>query len=687
MKKLRYIFISVLSLLAVACSSVSTTPACEKASNDDKLEILNLVMLFDEHVEEQAKDLVEMSKNNVADVHMISFFIVPEGNPPIDKLSLYIDKYKRLRKAIGDNDCKTGIIFQSIMGHFPPEEMHPYQSIVSRDDSPATKNAIRGIVCPLDENFQKYILGCIKEAIKLKPAVVMVDDDFRLFGWRNACLCPLHLAKLKKDFGYSLTYEQAKKHLKGNSKLDREISDAVQKVCSNSLIDFAKKIRATIDSVDPYLHCEVCGSPHDMYHHRETARVLAGKGKPSTMRIGNARYMNMRYFDMYMTGRKLAVQKALGNPERIYAELDTFPRNRYFAGARVLHAGFVTSMLEGASGAKYWPNRFVDYEPDSGIEFKKILSLNRPAYDTLYQDLKGIDTNVGVADLIVPVYSTLRYDQSIRYDDPYFWTQIHGVMGLPVSYTVLGNIDRPVFVRGRTAMSLTTPQLEEILSKGAVLDGDAALEVQKRGLGNLLGVKVSPWDKKQKITREQFAKNCGKGAGKFIEPPSSPVKLELTSDKTEVFSNFIHIPYTYGDKKLARTLAPASTLFVNEKGGKVAVFASRPEGPNHLSESRKAMYIELLNKISPMPIWYAQDAQCYFKSGTLKNGATLAVLTNVGVDPLETFILGSTKKFTKGEYLDTDGKWKKLDAKFDGTNICVKYRAEILNPVIMRFWQ
>ena len=99
------------------------------------------------------------------------------------------------------------------------------------------------------------------------------------------------------------------------------------------------------------------------------------------------------------------------------------------------------------------------------------------------------------------------------------------------------------------------------------------------------------------------------------------------------------------------------------------------------------MYIELLNKISPMPIWYAQDAQCYFKSGTLKNGATLAVLTNVGVDPLETFILGSTKKFTKGEYLDTDGKWKKLDAKFGGTNICVKYRAEILNPVIMRFWQ
>ena len=88
-----------------------------------------------------------------------------------------------------------------------------------------------------------------------------------------------------------------------------------------------------------------------------------------------------------------------------------------------------------------------------------------------------------------------------------------------------------------------------------------------------------------------------------------------------------------------------------------------------------------------MPIWYEQDAQCYFKAGTLKNGATLAVLTNTGIDPLQPFVLNGTKKFTKGEYLDTDGKWKNLDAKFDGTRIEVNHRAEIYNPVIMRFWQ
>ena len=69
MKKMRYIILGTIVALASACSSVSTTSASEQC--EDKLEILNLVMLFDEHVEDQAKDLVEMSKNKVADIHMI----------------------------------------------------------------------------------------------------------------------------------------------------------------------------------------------------------------------------------------------------------------------------------------------------------------------------------------------------------------------------------------------------------------------------------------------------------------------------------------------------------------------------------------------------------------------------------------------------------------------------------------
>ena len=651
---------------------------------EDNLEILNMIMLFDEHVEEQAKDLVEMSKNKVADVHMVSFFLVPEGNPPIDKLSLYENKFKRLKKAIGNADCKVGIIFQATLGHgFDLEVQNPYQKLVSRDDTKWEKNSTKNIVCPLDKNFQKYILNCVERVAKLKPALLMVDDDFRLMGGRNACLCPLHLEKLKHDFGYDLNREQLKKHLAGHSELDKKISDAAWKTNEASLIGLAKQFRKTIDKVDPYLHCEMCGSPKDMYYDGKIARILAGKDKPSTFRIGNARYNNPQTRDFYMTSRKLVIQKAIANPDRIYAEIDTYPRNRYFTSARTLHTGLIVSMLEGASGAKYWPNRFVEYEPKSSEAYKKILSENRPLYAELYKVLKN-STAKGVADIIVPKYATLRYGDSILLGNDYYWTHITGVLGFPVKYCQLNKINQPVFLRAKTAQMLSSKQLEKILSIGAVVDGGAVMEIQKRGLGKLLGVKGSVWESDVKITRERLTEKCGEYANKFIEPPVSSIKLKVTSPKTEVWSEYVHLPYTYGDKKLSRTLAPACTYFENEKGGKVVVFASRPQGVNHLTESKKNLYIKLLNRLSDMVIWYAGDAECYFKTIELNDGTFLISLTNVGLDPFETFELGTSKKFRKVEFLDKDGLWKNLNVDFKNDKIVVKHCVETFYPIIIR---
>lgn len=67
-------------------------------------------------------------------------------------------------------------------------------------------------------------------------------------------------------------------------------------------------------------------------------------------------------------------------------------------------------------------------------------------------------------------------------------------------------------------------------------------------MGDLIGVKAAPWDKSLKISRERFSGGMGKIAGVVCEPPSNPVKIEPLSDKTEVMSEFIHLPYTYGDK-------------------------------------------------------------------------------------------------------------------------------------------
>lgn len=201
-------------------------------------------------------------------------------------------------------------------------------------------------------------------------------------------------------------------------------------------------------------------------------------------------------------------------------------------------------------------------------------------------------------------------------------------------------------------------------------------------------MKVSPWDKSVKITRERFGANCGEAAGKFCEPPTTAFKLEPLSEKTLVYSDFIHLPYTYGDKKLAEYLAPASTYFENSLGGRVVVFGSLPQGPNHLTESRKAQYVLLFNKLAPFSVWYDGDAEVYLKNFTLDDGSEFVAFTTVGIDPISPLTFGSTKSFTKAEMLGGDGKWRKVEFAQDADKkISVPVRAEVFAPVILRFYK
>lgn len=668
----------------ILCAALSAQFSAARCG--EGVEILDMVMLFDGEIGGQAADMAEMSKDGSADIHMVSFFLVPEGNPPFDKISLYEDKYRRLREAIGGGGCRTGIILQATLGHgFELEVPHPFQKMVSRDDG--REGWMKNIVCPLDESFIKYLRECVRRVASLKPAVIMVDDDFRALGGRNGCLCPLHLGKIRRDSGFDLTREQLKKHLAGGSELDRKISEAAMRAVSDSLVDLAKIIRAEIDAVDPSIPCYMCGTLEDMAHDGRIARALAGEGGKSVLRIGNARYWNPKYRDLYSTARSLALQKAMSRPDRVYAEIDTFPRNRYFTSARTLHAGFVVSVLEGASGAKYWPNRFPDYEPASGREYKKILAENRGMYDELCRLFKGARPS-GISDILIPDAKTLRNDSRAFSGDSAFWTHITGVMGLPVSFAEVSLLDGPCFLRGSAAKALGDAQIRKILSLGCVLDGEAAVEICRRGMGDLIGVKAAPWDKSVKISRERFSEGMGKIAGMVCEPPANPVKIEPVSDSAEVMSEFVHLPFTYGDKKFAERLAPASTYFENSLGGKVAVFASSPSGPGHLNESRKAQYVGIINRLAPGGVWYDGDAEAYLKSLKLGDGSELVVLANVGLDPIEPLSFGSARKFSRAQTLGGDGVWR--DAEFSqspGGKISVKGRAEIYMPVALRFFE
>lgn len=174
-------------------------------------------------------------------------------------------------------------------------------------------------------------------------------------------------------------------------------------------------------------------------------------------------------------------------------------------------------------------------------------------------------------------------------------------------------------------------------------------------------MKVSPWDKSVKSRASasaQIAARRRENSASLRRPRSSsnrcPKKRWFTP------TSFTCRTHT-ATKKLAEYLAPASTYFENSLGGRVVVFGSLPQGPNHLTESRKAQYVLLFNKLAPFSVWYDGDAEVYLKNFTLDDGSEFVAFTTVGIDPISPLTFGSTKSFTKAEMLGGDGKWRKVE--------------------------
>ena len=107
-----------------------------------------------------------------------------------------------------------------------------------------------------------------------------------------------------------------------------------------------------------------------------------------------------------------------------------------------------------------------------------------------------------------------------------------------------------------------------------------------------------------------------------------------------------------------------------------------------MTESRKAQYVLLFNKLAPFSVWYDGDAEVYLKNFTLDDGSEFVAFTTVGIDPISPLTFGSTKSFTKAEMLGGDGKWRKVEFAQDADkNISVPVCAEVFAPVILRFYK
>jgi hypothetical protein len=339
----------------------------------------SIMPLFEDHFDEVLEDIRSQYKENVASVPLFIFQLHPEGNPVWDKVSYPCALYAKYKKELDKDGIKSGILVQSSLGHDRALTPAPFQRYVG-----VKTKKLHGNYCPTDENLLKYFSDVFEKLASEHPDYIMLDDDFRLVHQPdNGCCCPNHLKAFNQRTGLNLTLDNFYDTVSNDPKLEK-IYFEMQR---DSLVNAARVIRQAVDKVDPSIQGMTCTSGDYCESGYEVNEAFAGKGNLKIARMANGNYApdTFRFFSAYAMRLPAVRVKKLKNKgiDIVLAETDTCPHNRYAKSARYVHAHFASSILLGAKGSKHWLTRITAYEPNAGVEFRKILSKHSKLYDKL----------------------------------------------------------------------------------------------------------------------------------------------------------------------------------------------------------------------------------------------------------------------------------------------------------------
>ncbi|MBQ0104558.1 MAG: hypothetical protein KBT47_00800, partial [Armatimonadetes bacterium] len=521
------------------------------------------------------------------------------------------------------------------IGHgYVPDEMHPFQRVINFYDGYE-----EAVCCPYDENFRKHMSEALETVAKHCRTTIMIDDDFRLlFRPGRGCGCPLHMAEFNKragtDFSREELFELVSNPDTPEKKEYKKIFLATQK---DSLVECAKEYRKGIDRIDSKIQGCFCTAGYDPAG--DTARILAGEGNPSILRINNGNYSpaGARGFAPIMF--RAAQQKTLDcNKADIYlAETDTCPQLRYSTGAMSLHSHFTGSILEGVNGAKHWITKLNNYEPESGVAYRKVLG----KYAGFYNYLSAVVPTLKWRGARIPLAKSIDYDfANFAWGAcPDGWLNcVLERLGLPMYFGTEGKtafLDYETDIAD-TDMNLTDDDIKEMLKGWTFMSSAVADRLNRRGFGDFTGVKVEEYDGPHLSGEIVFADN------KKISVQCKTKKIIPTDDSVEALSDVYHLER--GTEKIS--MFPGVTKYKNAFGGTSVVFCGTPtaafhytEAFSYLSMSRKLQLTQLLREAGELPVYYPEDAEVCMKAADMEDGSLFVAIFNIGLDPIEEFPL------------------------------------------------
>ena len=250
---------------------------------------------------------------------------------------MHNEKIQRLVQIM-PSFCGAGIevgVWMNGFGHGMPDitmydEEGAYQGFVGEDGSMP-----RDCFCPSDLNMQRDFADFVRKIAAARPSVLMIDD-FRL-GQRSyalGCFCPNHMADICARLGECLSREELVEKIYSGG--PNRYRDAYMASMSDTLIGFAKMLRAAVDEIHPEMRLGVamCFDVWDTdgVDAIELARAFAGNTKPFLRAIGAPYWQTIAPWGDIISAieyNRLEGAWSRENGIECISEGDTYPRPSY----------------------------------------------------------------------------------------------------------------------------------------------------------------------------------------------------------------------------------------------------------------------------------------------------------------------------------------------------------------------
>lgn len=605
--------------------------------------------------------------------------ILPRGSNPLAQPERYARAFGELKKGLADSGIEVGILVQSLVGH-GWAGANTNQTGMEYSINLKGETAYRQ--CMLDEKFRDYCRKAITMFAQQKPAFLLMDDDFRTInnGPNGVeCFCDSHMKIYEKVLPVKFAgHTELREHLIKAPASDPVVK-AFEKYRRESMLDFARLIRSSIDSVDDSIPCGYCSGGGEYILMGDIARALAGKNE-SFLRINNANYMERGPRDFPLSMYHSAFKsRAAGKLDYILDESDTCPHSRYSKSAISMHAHIVGGMLNGLSGGKLWISSTINNIPQTTRAYDRIMKKYRKFYDVLLNDLKNV-TWVGAVTPLIPVdrdFNPARFrDGVIKWND--FQYQIFNWHGLPGRYEYIDG-KQVILLTGTIVDSLTDEELKAALSYRALVDGYAAVKIAERNMASYLGCvpEVKPYRTSGEYLR--FAPYKMRFQNNFTLPMLTRVapEAEILSDLKLVDADGTSV-----------IVAPGTICYTNPAGGTVITRANAVAGNayNIIGEEVKIAMVHFLKKLDPatLPVYCGEELPAYIRCGKRSDGGYMVALVNLSHDAMEEIDLRCAFDVKSVEAMDPDGVYRPLEFRKNPGGILIDRPLACYETIILK---